>query len=155
MTQKPFFSVIREVVANGDMRMLRLWLALGGLLWGVALLIPHSLFSSHVDLFDACGYLIPFAKMRMLVITHVFSVIVGVMFLVQSCSVFYCVVYDRVDRALLISDAVLGCALWTTMVVAVLSLHVAPTPVAGSLMAMLASWWNLIRFIVDAPNGPN
>lgn len=154
--------VVRVVLATADMRMLRLWLALGGLLWGLVLLIPQSMYPDHGEVNRSCASWTPCLSIHDLFSTPSFGMVVGLLFIVQSFAAIYSVIFKVYDRTLLIPDAVLGCALWSLMAVATITaqfIHVRtfipPSPMAADVLVMLASWWSLIRFISEEPNEPN
>ncbi len=74
----------------------------------------------------------------------------AILFGVQGLAGIYSIIHKSRNHLLLISDAALGCALWTGSCVAMLlSVYPPPAAISAEIIAAIMSWWVLVRYPVD------
>ena len=74
----------------------------------------------------------------------------AILFGIQGAAGLYSIIHRSRNRALLVSDAILGCILWTGSCVAMLlSVYPPPAAISAEIVAAIMSWWVLVRYPVD------
>lgn len=131
---------LHHIMWRSDLEATRFSLALGSILWAGLLFWPGQLFSPERQTYSVMSAIAP-------------ELVWATLFLVQGVAMFYSLVWGYKSSALFLSDAVLGCALWTTSTLACfvahyqsLSTYQPPAAMSYEVMGALASWWCLVRY---------
>jgi Na+/citrate or Na+/malate symporter len=74
----------------------------------------------------------------------------AILFGLQGLAGLYSIIHKSRDKLLLVTDAVLGCMLWTGSCVAMLlSVYPPPAAISAEIVAAIMSWWILVRYPID------
>lgn len=138
-------------------------LAGGAVLWGVMLLLPTHIFPTAAQLAAGTGRT-TYALMALIAPEWLW----GWLFLIQGAIAGYTVLYTVRNRVTLVTDAFLGCVLWTASTLAcfaaywpknlpfwaALGAYVPPAAMGMEIVAAAASCLHLIRYwAVEERNG--
>mgnify|MGYP000205653826 CR=1 FL=1 len=126
---------------QSDMEMTRFALAIGAVIISILLSWPGQLFGP-----DRTTYLLMAQIMR--------EGMWACLFMLQGCAMIYSLLWGFKSKIFYIVDAVLGCALWSAMVIACFASHYIyskggyqpPAAMGYDIVGMFLSFWHLVRY---------
>lgn len=153
----PYGSIpltIRNVFVNGDMRVARLMLAVGALLWALFLVWPYALdsqlFPTSAQVLAGRGRL-TYSVMAQIMPEWMWAFGFGMHGLFMLISVFY-----KVNPIACVLDAFNGAAFWTAATVSCYLAHFCcfssyhpPAAMGMDVAAVIASWWWFVRTLAN------
>ena len=134
-------SRIYHIMWKSDMEATRLSLSLGALLWAALLFWPGELFSPSRTTYSVMAEIMP-------------EYCWASLFLIQGSVMLYSLLYGHKSRISFITDALLGCVLWTASTAACFLAHFnggfgsyqPPAAMSYEIVAACGSWWHLVRY---------
>ena len=144
MTQRNIPSRIAYLFWRSDMEMTRFGLALGAVVVGLLLLWPGQLFAPERTTYLLMGKVAP-------------EICWGSLFLVQGLVMIYSLLYGYRSKVFFVVDAVMGCVLWSSMVILCFMSHYIyshgayqpPAAMGYDLIGMFLSFWHLVRYSLE------
>lgn len=141
MTRRNIRSRITYLLWRSDMEMTRLALALGALVISALLAWPGQLFAPERTTYKL---------MAMIADEEAWSCL----FAIQGCVMIYSLLWGYRSRVFYVVDAILGCTLWSTMVLCCFAAHYIystngyqpPAAMGYDLVGMFLSFWHLVRY---------
>ena len=132
MTNRRLFRRYMYILFNADLQAVRIMLAWGAIFWSLMLFWPGNTF-------DRPTYHI---------MSHYASEAVwAAAFGVQGVVMMWSLLSGKHSKLTLISDAVLGCILWTASCLCMLaSVYPPPAAISAEITSAVASWWVLVRY---------
>ena len=144
MTQRNIPSRLSYLFWRSDMEMTRFGLALGAVVVGTLLLWPGLLFTESRTTYILMAKVMP-------------EICWGALFLVQGLVMIYSLLYGYRSKIFFVVDAVMGCALWSSMVLLCFAAHYIhshgsyqpPAAMGYDLVGMFMSFWHLVRYSLE------
>jgi hypothetical protein len=129
---------------RSDMEMTRFGLALGAIVVGVLLLWPGQLFTPERTTYTVMAHILP-------------ENCWGSLFIVQGLVMVYSLLWGYRSKVFFVVDALLGCVLWSAMVISCFLAHYLasksgyqpPAAMGYDLVGMFMSFWHLVRYSLD------
>lgn len=140
MTRQPILHRLCYMIARSDITAIRLMLALGAVFWSGVLFWSGDIFSRDAGTYGVM------ARMGD-------EYLWGSLFLLQGLSALRTLFFDTRTVLLLLTDAALGCILWTAATLALFAsrLHEINVTIgmSGELVFMIASWLHFVRLWIE------
>ena len=132
---------LKYIIWNSDLEATHFSLAVGSLLWALLLLYPGDLFTQGRTTYLVMAQIAP-------------EEVWGMLFLLQGVVMLVTLLWGYKTRITYLTDAVLGCVLWTASTAACFISHYVygsgeyqpPAAMSYEIVAALASWWCLVRY---------
>lgn len=138
---------LKYIMWYSDLEATRFSLAFGSLLWSMMLFWPGELFTPVRTTYHLMATIAP---------EHIWAAL----FALQGSVMVYSLLWGYRSQLSFVSDAVLGCLLWTSTTVACFLSHFQtwatyqpPAAMSYEVMGMLASWWCLVRYTFPKKKG--
>lgn len=144
MTQRNIPSRLAYLFWRSDMEMTRFGLALGAVVVGLLLLWPGQLFTEGRTTYLLMGKIMP-------------EVCWGSLFVVQGVVMIYSLLYGYRSKIFFVVDALMGCVLWSSMVLLCFMSHFIyssgeyqpPAAMGYDLVGTFMSFWHLVRYSLE------
>lgn len=135
---------IKHLLWRSDMEMTRLGLALGAIVVGVLFLWPGELITPSRTTYILMGKVLP-------------ENCWGSLFILQGLVMLYSLIYGYRTKILFLVDAVMGCILWSSMVILCFAAHFIhsagsyqpPAAMGYDIIGVMTSFWHLVRYSLE------
>lgn len=146
-----------KIAFQTDMLAVRFFLGLAAILTGLGFLWPSEIFPKTTDLQHLVDHSrVAYAYMSVMAPEWIW----GTAFFAQGCLTMWSLLHDYRIRTLMWIDAAFGCFMWTVSIIscyasywvgfAELAEYPLPAILGVGLTAVIASWWALVRYSVEA-----